>query len=513
MTNDGLVGFRRAGGVQGAGLVPDLATSLPKPTDGGLTYTFHLRKGVRYSTGAPVLAGDIRRGIERTVVHPALTSRYYASAIVGAQACGTAAEKAVAAEQAAAGLRPERGHRRRRPDRHGDLPPHRSRRRSSSTSWRCRTPSAVPQDTPLDLAPGTLPAGHRPVHDPLLHPEAGRGGRPRSARAGAQPALPRVVARRAARRLPGPDRPRDRLHRRGGRRAGDRRPRRPAVARRAARPTWTGSGPGTARSCTPLRGSSTDYVFLNATKPPFDNLDARRAVAYALDRGALASDRDGLSGPVTCQLIPPDFAAYQPYCPFTLGGGADGSGPGPTSRPRRTWCGSPGPAGPRSFVVTGPDRPRPGGGSGPGGAARAPRLPRLGATIAIRASSGTRRNDWNAGLQDWGADYPAASTSWRASGPATPAGTCNLLACLRAGDRRADRGGARAAGHRPRRRPTTPGRPSTVRWSTPRRSSRSATTSGRTSSAAGSATPSCTRSPARSSPRCGSNRPLASQSN
>jgi YVTN family beta-propeller protein len=54
MTNDGLVGFRRTGGVEGAQLVPDLATSLPLPTDNGLTYTFYLRTGLLYSTGQPV---------------------------------------------------------------------------------------------------------------------------------------------------------------------------------------------------------------------------------------------------------------------------------------------------------------------------------------------------------------------------------------------------------------------------------------------------------------------------
>jgi len=47
--------------------------------------TFHLRKGVRHSTGEPVLAGDVRRGIERTVVHPDTTPPYYTKAIVGAQ--------------------------------------------------------------------------------------------------------------------------------------------------------------------------------------------------------------------------------------------------------------------------------------------------------------------------------------------------------------------------------------------------------------------------------------------
>ena len=36
MTNDGLTAFKRVGGSDGAQLVPDLATSVPTPTDGGL---------------------------------------------------------------------------------------------------------------------------------------------------------------------------------------------------------------------------------------------------------------------------------------------------------------------------------------------------------------------------------------------------------------------------------------------------------------------------------------------
>src|SRR5215831_12442339 len=49
MTNDGLVGYRRVAGLAGDQLVPDLATTLPVPTDGGKTYVFQLRPGIRYS--------------------------------------------------------------------------------------------------------------------------------------------------------------------------------------------------------------------------------------------------------------------------------------------------------------------------------------------------------------------------------------------------------------------------------------------------------------------------------
>ena len=41
---DGLVGYRRVGGIAGSRLAPDLAlTGLPTPTDGGRTYTFRIR--------------------------------------------------------------------------------------------------------------------------------------------------------------------------------------------------------------------------------------------------------------------------------------------------------------------------------------------------------------------------------------------------------------------------------------------------------------------------------------
>ena len=62
-TGDGLVALVEDSGA--AQLVPDLATAVPQPTDGGRTYTFHLRRGLRYSTGVPVLASDVRRELER----------------------------------------------------------------------------------------------------------------------------------------------------------------------------------------------------------------------------------------------------------------------------------------------------------------------------------------------------------------------------------------------------------------------------------------------------------------
>jgi peptide/nickel transport system substrate-binding protein len=89
MTNDGLVGFRRVGGGEGVQLVPDLAAALPAPSDGGKTYTFTLREGIRYSTGKLVQPGDIRATIERALsLEPAAPTRaYFTDTIVGAGKC------------------------------------------------------------------------------------------------------------------------------------------------------------------------------------------------------------------------------------------------------------------------------------------------------------------------------------------------------------------------------------------------------------------------------------------
>jgi peptide/nickel transport system substrate-binding protein len=83
---DGLVGYRTADGTVGLTLVPDLATTLPRPTDGGLTYTFTLRSGITYSTGAVVRAADIRRGLQRALTLGSFTAGYY-TGILGAPNC------------------------------------------------------------------------------------------------------------------------------------------------------------------------------------------------------------------------------------------------------------------------------------------------------------------------------------------------------------------------------------------------------------------------------------------
>jgi peptide/nickel transport system substrate-binding protein len=157
-------------------------------------------------------------------------------------------------------------------------------------------------------------------------------------------------------------------------------------------------------------GSGTDFVFLNTTKPPFVNLDARRALAFALDRGALASDRY-VSGRVTCQLLPPGFTAYQPYCPFTLGDRASGKWTGPDIPAAQALVKRSGTLGAK-VVVTVYDTPT----FLAAGARLKDLLDRLGYRASLRVYPldqfyGAIENpaNWNAGVGGWGADFPSAS--------------------------------------------------------------------------------------------------------
>ena len=164
-------------------LVPDLATSVPEPTDGGRTYTFNLRRGIRYSTGVEVRASDFVRGVRaRAASRPAARPDFYAG-IVGGQACIDDPDV----------LRPEpgrRGGRRRGP---GDVPP------------RGAGP-AVPPQADAPRRPGA--AGHAAGHgSPRRCPAPGPTGSPPTAGARRftltrNPYFQRVVGRRAAGRLP-----------------------------------------------------------------------------------------------------------------------------------------------------------------------------------------------------------------------------------------------------------------------------------------------------------------------
>lgn len=79
-----LLTYKRVNGPEGSKVVPGLAESLPKISNGGKTYTLTLRKGLKYSDGTPVKASDFASTVERLFKISSPGSFYY-EGIVGAE--------------------------------------------------------------------------------------------------------------------------------------------------------------------------------------------------------------------------------------------------------------------------------------------------------------------------------------------------------------------------------------------------------------------------------------------
>jgi peptide/nickel transport system substrate-binding protein len=69
-----LTTFKPAAGTAGLTLVPDLASSLGVASDGGKTWTYHLRAGLKYSNGAPITSADVKYAVERSNYAPDVLS-------------------------------------------------------------------------------------------------------------------------------------------------------------------------------------------------------------------------------------------------------------------------------------------------------------------------------------------------------------------------------------------------------------------------------------------------------
>jgi ABC-type transport system substrate-binding protein/DNA-binding SARP family transcriptional activator len=308
---DGLVAFRKAGGVQGLTLVPDLAVRLPRPADGGTTYAFTLRPGIRYSNGALVRASDFRRGIQRELSFGDFPPYY--EGIRGAQACHQNPRRC----DLAAGIVTN--------DAAGTVTFHLGQADPDFLDHLALTLAApAPPGTAghlMDRAP-FLP-GTGPYMISHYGPNSGltlvRNPYFRQWSYAAQPAgYPNVI--RFA-RMTDPRKEQSAVA------AGqadivnitdDGLPYRPLAIRYPAR-VHSGLKLGTI------------YVFLNTRQPPFTSLKARQAINYAIDRDHIIQLR-GFNSPAqatpTCQVLPADFPSYQRYCPYTAGA-KDGAWHGP----------------------------------------------------------------------------------------------------------------------------------------------------------------------------------------
>jgi peptide/nickel transport system substrate-binding protein len=309
LTNDGLVGYKQVGGVDGSTLVADLATSVPRPTDGGTTYTFQLRPGIRYSTGQVVTPEDVRSSIERGFKMRSTFTQDSFWGVVGADACN----RRPATCQLSNGIVTDPS--------------------ANTVTFHLTEPDPDFLFNLVQPAAFVVPAG-TPARDVGTSPVPATGPYMIQAFVPKQSlTLVRNPQFREWSRAAQPDGYPDRIE---WSLAGGGWPKRrdtavDAVERGHA--DWYGDQPSSRRidelttryagqtHLYPYRGSF--QMYLNTRRPPFDDLRVRRAVGYAVDRGAV---KELYPGPavVSCQLLWPNFPGYQPYCPFTLDPSAAG---------------------------------------------------------------------------------------------------------------------------------------------------------------------------------------------
>ena len=296
ITNDGLLSYKKVGGPDGATLVPDLASALPQVSADGLTYRFPLRDGIRYSTGEPVRPEDFRYAMERALSLSGDAASLF-RAIDGADACAKdpstcdLSDSIVVDEEA---VTFHLAH----PD--PDLP------FKLALPFGSPVPVGIPvQDQGLNPVPATGPYmiaeagadGIELVRNPAFREWSGA----------AQPdgfvdaiswkfdqELASTFDRLSAGELDWmaePPQPKD------------------LASLQAAHPDQIVLSPQ----------AFTLFVGFDVRKSPFDDVLVRQALNYAIDRDHVV---DLLGGPTrqrpTCQILPPNFQGYEPFCPYTL---------------------------------------------------------------------------------------------------------------------------------------------------------------------------------------------------
>jgi peptide/nickel transport system substrate-binding protein len=80
-----LTTYQSGSGAKGNAIVPALATTLGTPSDGGKTWTYHLKSGVKFEDGTPVTSADVKYAVERTFDRAVLPNgpSYFASLLAG----------------------------------------------------------------------------------------------------------------------------------------------------------------------------------------------------------------------------------------------------------------------------------------------------------------------------------------------------------------------------------------------------------------------------------------------
>ena len=86
---DGLVSFEKVSGQSSFNVVPDLAVAMPTVTNSGKTYTFKLRTGIKFSNGQTVTVKDVLASFQRIFKVSNPNSGTWYNDIVGGPACVT----------------------------------------------------------------------------------------------------------------------------------------------------------------------------------------------------------------------------------------------------------------------------------------------------------------------------------------------------------------------------------------------------------------------------------------
>ncbi len=298
ITNDGLTAFRRVGGRQSLQIVPDLAVSLPQPTDSGKTYTFRLREGIRYSTGELVRPGDFRRALERNFELEGGATFLWAS-IVGAKACSRNPKRCDLSEGIVAN------------DGAGTVTFHLTEPDPDLlTKLALPVAVAVPEDTPSKPLDARVVPATGPYRVAAYVPERQiRLVRNPRFREWSRAAKPEGYPDEIVIRLDVPVPAQVRAVSRGAADVADitnsGEPDIPALRARFGGRLHSAPIPAVL------------YAWLNTRLPPFDDARVRKALNYALDRDAIVR---GVGGPdvasPSCQVLPANFPGYRPHCPY-----------------------------------------------------------------------------------------------------------------------------------------------------------------------------------------------------
>ena len=308
-TYDGLLAFQKVNGQASFQVVPDLAAAMPTVTDGGKTYTFKLRSGVEFSNGKPVTTKDVVASFERIFKVSSPTAGTFYNGIVGAGAClKTPAtcdlSKGVVADPATDTVvihltapDPEFQYKLAVP--HASILP-------------ASTPAKDQGTTPI---PGTG-AYYFASYDPNRALTLKRNPYFKEWSSAAQPqGYP------------------DEITQTFGLTVEDE-----VTAVENGQADWLFDPPpadrlgeiGTKYASQAHVNTLTAmfYAPMNVNIPPFNNLKAREAVNWAIDRSAMVKIYGGanLASPV-CTFLPPGFPGHVDSCDYTAGGGATWSAP------------------------------------------------------------------------------------------------------------------------------------------------------------------------------------------